>query len=149
MTRIIAGARESETKKKLLATSPFPSLQATVNFSRSEESARAKERTLSGNREWQLYQQSNFNQTVVHPKATAVLEAGYLMPRGNLGQQAASHATHAVNRIIFILKDLIAKRIEVERALALALNPKWHTSLSEIFRQITSVVYPLPSHCRC
>jgi hypothetical protein len=101
------------------------------------------------NREWQLYQQRNFNQIVVHPKATAVLVAGYLMPRGNLAQQAASHATHAVNRIIFLLKALIAKRIEVERALALTLNPKWRTSLSEIFRHFTSVVYLLPSHCRC
>jgi hypothetical protein len=75
--------------------------------------------------------------------------AGYLMPRGNLGQQAASHATHVVNRIIFILNSLIEKRIEAERALALALNPKWRTSLSEIFRHFTSVVYLLPSHCRC
>lgn len=48
MTCIIAGTRDSETQMKLLATSPFPSLQATVNFCRSEESARAKERTLSG-----------------------------------------------------------------------------------------------------
>ena len=48
VTRIIAGTRDSETKKKLLAISPFPSLQATVNICRSEESARANERTLSG-----------------------------------------------------------------------------------------------------
>jgi hypothetical protein len=50
MTRIIAETRDSETKKKLLAlaTIPFPSLQAKVNICRSEESARAKERTLSG-----------------------------------------------------------------------------------------------------
>ncbi len=48
VTRIIAGTRDSETKKKLCAISPFPSLQATVNICRSEESARANERTLSG-----------------------------------------------------------------------------------------------------
>lgn len=41
VTRIIAGTRDSETKKKLLAISPFPSLQDTVNICHSEESARA------------------------------------------------------------------------------------------------------------
>jgi hypothetical protein len=47
VTRIIAGTRDAETKKKLLAISPFPSLQVAVNTCRSEESARANERTLS------------------------------------------------------------------------------------------------------
>ncbi|XP_046438430.1 uncharacterized protein LOC124189960 [Daphnia pulex] len=48
VTRIIAGTRDAETKKKLLAISPFPCLQVAVNICRSEESARANERTLSG-----------------------------------------------------------------------------------------------------
>jgi hypothetical protein len=46
-TRIMAGIRDSETKKKLLALTPFPSLQQAVNVCRSEESARANERSLS------------------------------------------------------------------------------------------------------
>ena len=46
-TRIIAGIRDSETKNKLLALTPFPSLQRAVNVCRSEESARANERSLS------------------------------------------------------------------------------------------------------
>ena len=48
VTRIIAGTRDAETKKKLLAMSPFPALQPTINICRSEESARANERSLSG-----------------------------------------------------------------------------------------------------
>lgn len=48
VTRIIAGTRDTATKKKLLAISPFPPLQLTVNLCRSEELARANERTLSG-----------------------------------------------------------------------------------------------------
>jgi hypothetical protein len=46
-TRIMAGIRDSETKKKLLALSPFPTTQAAVNLCRSEESARANEKILS------------------------------------------------------------------------------------------------------
>ena len=48
VTRIIAGTIDAETKKKLLAMSPFPALQPTINICRSEESARANERSLSG-----------------------------------------------------------------------------------------------------
>jgi hypothetical protein len=48
ITRIIAGTRDTETKKKLLTISPFPSLQDTVNICRSQESAQANERILSG-----------------------------------------------------------------------------------------------------
>jgi hypothetical protein len=48
VTRIIAGTRDTDTKKKLLAMSPFPSLQAAINVCRSEEAARANERSLSG-----------------------------------------------------------------------------------------------------
>ncbi|KAK4024871.1 hypothetical protein OUZ56_010366 [Daphnia magna] len=48
VTRIIAGTRDAETKKKLLAMSPFPALQSTINICRSEESARANQRSLSG-----------------------------------------------------------------------------------------------------
>jgi hypothetical protein len=48
VTRIIAGTRDTDRKKKLLAISPFPSLQDTVNICRSEESVRANERILSG-----------------------------------------------------------------------------------------------------
>ena len=46
-TRIMAGVRDSETKKKLLAISPFPTAQEAVNLCRSEESARANEKILS------------------------------------------------------------------------------------------------------
>jgi hypothetical protein len=46
-TRIMAGVRDSETKKKLLALSPFPTAQTAVNLCRSEESARANEKILS------------------------------------------------------------------------------------------------------
>ena len=35
VTRVIAGVRDSETKKKLLAMCPFPALQQTVNICRS------------------------------------------------------------------------------------------------------------------
>jgi hypothetical protein len=48
VTRIIAGTRDAETKKKLLAMSPFPFLQSAVKICRSEESAGANERSLSG-----------------------------------------------------------------------------------------------------
>ncbi|EFX67542.1 hypothetical protein DAPPUDRAFT_261497 [Daphnia pulex] len=47
-TRIMAGIRDPETKNKLLALSPFPTTQAAVNLCRSEESARANEKVLSG-----------------------------------------------------------------------------------------------------
>jgi uncharacterized membrane protein YgcG len=47
VTRIIAGTRDAETKKKLLAMSPFPLLQTTINICRSDESARANEGSLS------------------------------------------------------------------------------------------------------
>lgn len=46
-TRIIVGVCDSETKKKLLALSPFPSAQETVNLCRSEESAWTNEKALS------------------------------------------------------------------------------------------------------
>ncbi|KAK4028000.1 hypothetical protein OUZ56_017163 [Daphnia magna] len=46
-TRIMAGIRDSETKKKLLALSPFPTTQAAVNLCKSEESARTNEKVLS------------------------------------------------------------------------------------------------------
>ena len=48
VTRVIAGVRDTETKKKLLAMCPFPALQQTVNICRSEEAARANEKILSG-----------------------------------------------------------------------------------------------------
>ena len=44
VTRVIAGVRDTETKKKLLAMCPFPALQQTVNICRSEEAARANEK---------------------------------------------------------------------------------------------------------
>lgn len=43
----MAGIRDSETKKKLLALSPFPTTQAAVNLCKSEESARTNEKVLS------------------------------------------------------------------------------------------------------
>jgi hypothetical protein len=52
-TRIMAGVRDTETKRKLLALSPFPSAQQAINVCRSEEAARINEKSLS-------------NQSVVH-----------------------------------------------------------------------------------
>ena len=49
-TRIMAGVRDSEVKKKLLAISPFPQLQAVVDLCRSEEAARKNEADLSRGR---------------------------------------------------------------------------------------------------
>ena len=46
-TRIMAGVRDTETKRKLLALSPFPTAQQTINICRSEESAKANEKSLS------------------------------------------------------------------------------------------------------
>jgi hypothetical protein len=46
-TRIMAGVRDSETKKKPLALSQFPTAQTAVNLCRSEESARENEKFLS------------------------------------------------------------------------------------------------------
>jgi predicted phosphoadenosine phosphosulfate sulfurtransferase len=46
-TRVMAGVRESESRKQLLSLTPFPTLQQAVNLCRVEESARANERTLS------------------------------------------------------------------------------------------------------
>ena len=46
-TRVMAGVRDSESRKKLLSLTPFPTLQQAVNLCRGEESARANERTLS------------------------------------------------------------------------------------------------------
>jgi hypothetical protein len=46
-TRIMAGVRDTETKRKLLALSPFPTAQQTINICRSEESAKADEKSLS------------------------------------------------------------------------------------------------------
>ena len=43
-TRIMAGVRDTETKRKLLALSPFPTVQQTINICRSEESAKANEK---------------------------------------------------------------------------------------------------------
>jgi hypothetical protein len=39
-----AGIRDSETSRKLLALSPFPTLQHTINICRSEEAAKANEK---------------------------------------------------------------------------------------------------------
>ena len=46
-TRIMSGIREPETKRKLLAHTPPPSLQTTLNICRSEESAHNDELTLA------------------------------------------------------------------------------------------------------
>ncbi|KZS03640.1 Uncharacterized protein APZ42_033587, partial [Daphnia magna] len=46
-TRIMAGIRDTETKRKLLALSPFPSAQQAINVCRSEEAARINEKSLS------------------------------------------------------------------------------------------------------
>jgi hypothetical protein len=46
-TRIMAGIRDSETRRKLLALSPFTTLQHTINICRSEEAAKANEKSLS------------------------------------------------------------------------------------------------------
>ncbi|EFX69941.1 hypothetical protein DAPPUDRAFT_257720 [Daphnia pulex] len=46
-TRIMAGIRDTETKRKLLALTPFPSAQQAINMCRSEEAARMNERSLS------------------------------------------------------------------------------------------------------
>jgi uncharacterized membrane protein YgcG len=46
-TRIMAGIRDSETRRKLLALSPFLTLQHTINICRSEEAAKANEKSLS------------------------------------------------------------------------------------------------------
>ena len=45
-TRIIVGIRDDESKKKLLALVPFPTVLVAVNLCRSEESARSGERSL-------------------------------------------------------------------------------------------------------
>lgn len=47
-TRIMAGIQDAETKRRLLAISPFPTSQQTINICRSKELARANERSLSG-----------------------------------------------------------------------------------------------------
>ena len=47
-THIMIGIRDTSTKKKLLAKSPFPSEQEARTICRSEEAADANERTLSG-----------------------------------------------------------------------------------------------------
>ena len=46
-TRIICGIQDQEARKKLLAASPFPTLQAAVNLCRSEESAARNEPMVS------------------------------------------------------------------------------------------------------
>ena len=46
-TRIMAGIQDSETRRKLLALSPFPTLQNTINICQSEEAAKANEKSLS------------------------------------------------------------------------------------------------------
>jgi hypothetical protein len=47
-TRVMAGVRDGESRRKLLSLPPFPTLQQAVNLCRGEESVRANERTLSG-----------------------------------------------------------------------------------------------------
>ena len=47
-TAIITAIRETATKQKLLALSPFPDLQQVVNLCHSEESVRANSSTLQG-----------------------------------------------------------------------------------------------------
>ena len=46
-TRIMSGIREPETKRKLLAHTPPPSLQTALNICRSEESTHNDELTLA------------------------------------------------------------------------------------------------------
>jgi hypothetical protein len=140
MTCIIAGTRDSETQMKLLATSPFPSLQATVNFCRSEESARAKECTLSGQSGMAAISAKQFQPDRRSSKGDCC-SCGRISHAQGKSCPASGKSCHTCGKPDhFLLKALIAKRIEVERAMALALNPKWRTSLSEIFRQITSAV---------
>jgi hypothetical protein len=43
----MAWVGDTETKRKLLAISPFPSAQKAINVCRSEEAARIKEKLLS------------------------------------------------------------------------------------------------------
>jgi hypothetical protein len=43
----MAGIRDTEAKRKLLALTPFPSAQQAINMCRSEEAARMNERSLS------------------------------------------------------------------------------------------------------
>jgi hypothetical protein len=79
VTRIIAGTRDAETKKKLLAISPFPSLQVAVNICRSEESARANERILIvGNQVLQLFIPRTARLTIGH-RTSAARVAAWLM----------------------------------------------------------------------
>ena len=47
-TRIMVGIRDAETKKKLLAISPFPGTHEVATICRCEEAASENERTLSG-----------------------------------------------------------------------------------------------------
>ncbi|KZS02114.1 Uncharacterized protein APZ42_000982, partial [Daphnia magna] len=68
-TRIMAGIQDAETKRRLLAISPFPTSQQTINICRSEESARANERSLSGPAsvaKIQLKHQRQFRQSEVN-----------------------------------------------------------------------------------
>jgi uncharacterized membrane protein YgcG len=46
-TRIMAGIRDTETRRKLLALSPFPTGQQAINICRSDKSAKASEKSLN------------------------------------------------------------------------------------------------------
>jgi hypothetical protein len=62
-TRIMAGIRDTETKRKLLVLTPFPSAQQAINMCRSEEAARMNERSLSN--------QSSINHVRPHQRIDA------------------------------------------------------------------------------
>ena len=66
-TRILAGIRDTETKRKLLSLTQFPSAQQTIKMCRSEEAARMNERSLSN--------QSSINHVRPHQRTDATAES--------------------------------------------------------------------------
>ena len=62
-TRIMSGIRDPETRRKLLAHTPPPSLQTTIDLCRSEESARKDSATLARG--------GNINTTIEHIRQKA------------------------------------------------------------------------------
>ncbi len=149
-----AGNNNIQTKKKLLAISPFPSLQATVNICRSEESARANERTLSGQsgvaaistKQFQPDRRSSKGECSACCRTSHA--QGESCPASGKSCHSCGKPDHFSPKCPNREKDKGGK-VGIRIKVALALNPKWRTSLSGIFRQITSAADPPPFHWRC
>ncbi|KZR99331.1 Uncharacterized protein APZ42_004837, partial [Daphnia magna] len=84
-TRIMAGIRDTETKRKLLALTPFPPAQQAINMCRSEEAARMNERSLSN--------QSAINHVRPHQRNEATAAACGSCGRNNHRPREACPAT--------------------------------------------------------